>query len=401
MSSTEPDEAAQENSLNRPSPPLSREPLPQAIPVIELPTMDPSTPEQEAHDEATPADTQLELRLQPQPVIDVSVTGPTTPERRSGRDVPTQGSTTPNFQTVVNITITTPATHEEQKSPGAAALFGPNNEYSSKATRTILWDQIIKLVCQKVKPILQEKTLRAALVLGSRQHYNMHFDPTIYEIRGELCPPVPGATLRDMVDEVARVMVEGWEDKCRPAISQYDREMKRSLVAEAVHDIDTAKEKIVAAVETQLGRRLLHIFGVARPDTSNPATPTANALVGLLRDFHVSPSPRHLAPSASPTRPTTPRTPRVAPTPRRAPHGGPTNFVCRSPARGRNRRETPCGTPGRPLDRIAGMPTTTPEHSRTPVTYEFSGKMGRHDVFTPITHPRPPPEFKLKREDDK
>ncbi|TGJ86945.1 hypothetical protein E0Z10_g1836 [Xylaria hypoxylon] len=375
---------------------------PQPVPVVELSIMDdPPTPKQESHDMATRADTTPKAHLRPHPLFDISITGPTTLERQEHHYIPTQAGSTPNTQPVVNVTIASPATPEKQKSPGVSIPFDANSVYLSELRPSVLLNLIVELVVQKAPPVLRERLVHCSLVLGSTRIYHMDFNPTVSEIRAELFLQ-PDASTEEMIDATVDVMIEAWENRCRRAIDQYSRDMRRDLLGEVRDAIKAVKGEVLEAAEKQLEGRL-QAFRINRPSKPAPATPSVDVLIQVIQNFSVSRrSERSPAPSPSPSPP--PSTPLKRPLPYRSPRVKPTKPTLsptapirfQSPRPSRHTSPSPRGNrrTGTP-----GGPTGTPGRPHTPVAFERSGNMGRHDVYTPTHHSMPPPAFKLEVED--
>ncbi|KAF2964526.1 hypothetical protein GQX73_g9046 [Xylaria multiplex] len=236
--------------------------------------------------------------------INISIIAPNAPERQQVCHVRARASTTPHFESSVNITIASPANLEEQKTIDAPTPPNPNNAYRSQLRHIFPQDLVTELIVPKVNPILREKTVHPSLILGSslivgsRQYYHPLFSLTISEIRNTLFPK-PEDSKRGMIDKTVDAMLKAWKGKCQRAIPQYLHEMHRSLVIEAERDIKAVKDEVLEAAEEQLEGRL-HAFEMSLPSTLTQVTSKADALVQGFQDSNVSSSQQHPSISSLP-----------------------------------------------------------------------------------------------------
>ncbi|KAH8157044.1 hypothetical protein CIB48_g11202 [Xylaria polymorpha] len=351
------------------------------MPVVAILPMDPATPEkQESPGASAPVEAMCEPYVPSQPVIDISVTGPTTPPGQKTHDVSAGEDAALESQSILTVAIAVPTTPQMQKSPNSPPLRDIDLVSLTLPVSEYIRDLTMELLVQRLTIALRELITNSAFVMGCTASYHTHFTPPMDKIRQEISA-MADPTVKDVADVTTNIMLAEWGKQCGSVISRYKTQMRRDMMRDARKESEALKPSVLAAVDAKIRALEEHEQENQRQPTTptvttraRPKTPTVDNIDSPFRNIEIR-------------RPETPTIIRCTKSP-----------VVTTPSLTAP-PHLACSNNPRSITSRRGTPSKSPVKVGAPSGHKRAGMLGPHHVVTPIDRSKSPPRCKFNLED--
>ncbi|CAJ2505736.1 Uu.00g131300.m01.CDS01 [Anthostomella pinea] len=166
--------------------------------------------------------------------------------------------------TSVDVTKTAnPVTPPEKKKIVSLTLDPPIDHDISELQQDFVVQNMFTGLKRKWRDLIEQRSM----ILGSSRAFHTRFEPNFGTIRDKSMEPAATlhdrsvtrsdnefglvrhltvATLGQLADATQAVLLESWSVRCEHVINQYQRDMRRDLVREALNRCQSVKDKVVA-----------------------------------------------------------------------------------------------------------------------------------------------------------